>query len=458
MKITHQFLEKYNKPGPRYTSYPPATSFHDKFKTEDFISSVTSSNQATPENISIYIHIPFCPQRCHFCGCNTTEYKSEETINQYIASLLKEINTCAHHLDRTRKVSQIHWGGGTPNSIRIELIEKVIHRIKQYFSLTDNNEVSIECNPAYLEFADIDKLASLGFNRISLGIQDFHPEVLKAINRLQSLHPLEKLIERMKINKIKSFNFDLVYGLPLQNIDTFKENLLKTIELGPDRIATFSYAHVPWFNKLQRSLENYYLPSPEEKLSMLMLALETFTANGYEAVGMDHFAKPTDELAIAKKNRKLHRNFQGYCTKETTGQVYGFGSSSISQLWNSYSQNTKDIYGYMNRIAADGFAVERGYLLNDKEIIVREVINEIMCNGYLDFSDVAKRFNISPDELKHTLDFNSSKLDEFIADELLEINNNVIHVNSDGMFVIRNIAMCFDPFLKIEDSQFSKTV
>jgi oxygen-independent coproporphyrinogen III oxidase len=458
MKITHQFLEKYNKPGPRYTSYPPATSFNEKFKTEDYISSIISSNKAYPENISIYIHIPFCPQRCYFCGCNTTEFKSEETINKYIDSLIKEIDTCASYIDKSRKVTQIHWGGGTPNSIKLELIERVIKRINYHFKLSLNNEVSIECNPAYLELEDIDKLASLGFNRISLGIQDFHTGVLKAINRLETKHPLEKLIERMHINKISSFNFDLVYGLPLQNTDIFRENVLKTIELGPDRIATFSYAHVPWFNKLQKSLENYHLPSPEEKLSMLMLALETFTANGYESIGMDHFAKPTDELAIAKRNRRLHRNFQGYCTKETTGQVYGFGSSSISQLWNSYSQNVKDIKRYMQRIEDTGFAVERGYLLNETKIIVREVINEIMCNGYLDFSEIASRFNISAETLKQTLKFDPSKLNEFIADELIEINNNIIQVNANGMFVIRNIAMCFDPFLKIEDSQFSKTV
>ncbi len=458
MNITHQFLEKYNKPGPRYTSYPPATSFHEKFKTEDFISSIVSSNNSKPENISIYVHIPFCPQRCYFCGCNTTEFKSEETINKYIDSLLKEIDTCASYLDKSRKVTQIHWGGGTPNSIKLELVEKVMKRITHHFILSANNEVSIECNPAYLELEDIDKLGSLGFNRISLGIQDFHPEVLKAINRLHSKHPLEQLIERMKINHINSFNFDLVYGLPLQNIDTFKENIQRTIELGPDRIATFSYAHVPWFNKLQKSLESYHLPSPEEKLSMLITALDTFTANGYESIGMDHFAKPTDELAIAKKNRRLHRNFQGYCTKETTGQVYGFGSSSISQLWNSYSQNVKDLKRYMQRIEENGFAVERGYLLNDTEIIVREVINEIMCNGYLDFSEIATNFNLTKEALKQTLKYYPAMLNEFIEDKLVEIDDNTIRVNADGMFVIRNIAMCFDPFLKIEDSQFSKTV
>jgi oxygen-independent coproporphyrinogen-3 oxidase len=467
MNITPQFLEKYNKPGPRYTSYPPATSFHDKFSQEDFIKSLISSNHISDlrpptsdlkPNISIYLHIPFCPQRCYFCGCNTTEYKSEEIIKRYIDNLLKEIDSFSQYLDKSRKVTQIHWGGGTPNSINLDYIGSVMSRLRDNFSFSEKAEISIECNPAYLEFGHVERLAEMGINRISLGIQDFHPEVLKAINRLHSKHPLEKLTERIRQKNIKSINFDLVYGLPLQTIDMFRENIKRTIELSPDRIATFSYANVPWFNPLQRKLDKFHLPSPEEKLSMLILALEEFTANGYDSIGMDHFAKPADELAVAKRNRRLHRNFQGYCTKETTGQVYAFGSSSISQLWNAYSQNIKNLDGYMNKIEEKGFAIERGYLISDDEIIVREVINEIMCNGYLDFTDIASRFKITADELRKKLKYEPEKLNEFIDDSLMEIDGDIIRVNADGMFVIRNIAMCFDPFLKIEDSQFSKTV
>jgi len=458
MKITTQFLDKYNKPGPRYTSYPPATCFHNKFTKDDFIKSLINSNKEKPENISIYIHIPFCPQRCFFCACNTTSFKSDEKIKRYIECILKEIDTVSKYLDKSRKVTQIHWGGGTPNSINFDFINEVIKKIKSYFTLSSNCEIAIECNPAYLEMEDIDRLATMGFNRISIGIQDFNKDVLNAVNRKPSKHPIEQVIERIKLNKFKGFNFDFIYGLPLQTIESFEKNIEKAIELSPDRIATFSYAHVPWFNKLQKKLEHYKMPNPEEKLSMLVMAFNMLTQNGYESIGMDHFAKPNDELSIAKKYRTLHRNFQGYCTKETTGQVYAFGASSITQLWSSYAQNVKSLNGYISKIENEGVAVERGYNISCEETIIREVINEIMCNGYLDFSSLSKRLNISVDNIKKMTAYELRKLKIFEDDGLVEIKNDIIKVSADGMFVVRNIAMTFDPMLKIQDSQYSKTV
>ena len=458
MKLTTQFLEKYNKTGPRYTSYPPATSFKNEFNQDDYVRALIQSNSENPKNISIYIHIPFCPQLCFFCGCNTSAFESAAKIRRYIDCVLKEIDTVTGYLDKTRVVTQIHWGGGTPNSINFDYIEEIITKIKSVFKLSENCEIAIECSPAYLEMEDIDRLSEIGFNRMSLGIQDFSNEVLKAINRRPSKHPLEQVVQRIILNKFKGFNFDLVYGLPLQTIESFKINIEKAIELSPDRIVTFSYAHVPWVNARQNNIDESTMPSPEDKLNMLLMAYEMLTQHGYEAIGMDHFAKPADDLAIAKHKRTIHRNFQGYCTRETTGQVYAFGSSSITQLWGSYAQNIKNLDQYMEAIETTGLATERGYDMSVDETVIREVINEIMCNGHLDFEELAERLKMTSNDIKRITAYDPSRLVTFEKDGLLKATGDVIQVCVDGMFVVRNIAMLFDPFLNTQSSHFSKTV
>ena len=458
MKLTTQFLEKYNKTGPRYTSYPPATSFKNEFNQDDYVRALIQSNSENPKNISIYIHIPFCPQLCFFCGCNTSAFESAAKIRRYIDCVLKEIDTVTGYLDKTRVVTQIHWGGGTPNSINFDYIEEIITKIKSVFKLSENCEIAIECSPAYLDMEDIDRLSKIGFNRMSLGIQDFSNDVLKAINRRPSKHPLEQVVQRIILNKFKGFNFDLVYGLPLQTIESFRVNIEKAIELSPDRIVTFSYAHVPWVNARQNNIDEITMPSPEDKLNMLLMAYEMLTQHGYEAIGMDHFAKPADDLAIAKHKRTIHRNFQGYCTRETTGQVYAFGSSSITQLWGSYAQNIKNLDQYMEAIETTGLATERGYDMSVDETVIREVINEIMCNGHLDFEELAERLKMTSNDIKRITAYDPSRLVTFEKDGLLKATGDVIQVCVDGMFVVRNIAMLFDPFLNTQSSHFSKTV
>jgi oxygen-independent coproporphyrinogen-3 oxidase len=458
MKVTPEFLDKYNKTGPRYTSYPPATSFSTDFTSADLLPAVIKSNDEQPESISIYIHIPFCPQLCHFCGCNTTAFESAAKIRRYIDCVLKEIDTVAANIDKSRKVSQIHWGGGTPNSINFDYLQEITEKIKSHFQFTDYPEIAIECSPAYLTMEDIDRLAAIGFNRVSMGIQDFNPEVLKAINRRGPKFPIEQVMERLRQNNFKGINLDLVYGLPLQTLESFKENIRKAIALSPDRIVTFSYAHVPWVNSNQTKMDATTMAGPEVKLQMLLAGYEIMTKSGYEAIGMDHFAKPTDDLAIAKHNRKLHRNFQGYCTRETTGQVYAFGTSAISQLWGTYAQNLKNLHQYMDAIEATGLAIDRGYSMSKEEIIIREVINQVMCNGYLNFEDIALHLKTTVDEIISITKYNPAKLQPFIEDGLVEIVDENIHVSSDGMFVVRNIAMLFDPNLVNSTSQFSKTV
>ena len=451
-------IKKYNQPGPRYTSYPPATFFHTEFTADDYKKHILKSNTEQPENISFYVHIPFCSKLCLFCGCNTTILRGEDTVSAYIDAVIKEIETVAALLDKSRKISQVHWGGGTPNAISLNHIERIMQTFDKYFSYTDNAEIAMEVNPAYLDFTDIDHLAKIGFNRLSIGIQDFDPNILKLVNRDSSKHPVKDLVEYMKKAGFQGVNLDLIYGLPHQTVESFKKSVAQAIEISPERLVTFSYAHVPWVKKAQKQLETYGLPGPEEKLKMFNAGLQMLTRAGYVSIGMDHYAKPEDELSKALKNKKLHRNFQGYATRETTGQVYGFGTSSISQLNGAYIQNTKLLKKYIESINSTGFAVERGYELSTEDIIRRDVITEIMCNGYLNMHEKAQKHNISLEKLKETLGFKKDKLQKFIKDNLITFNKDILELKPEGFFVVRNIAMAFDPLLEIKNAQYSKTV
>lgn len=459
MENTKQLLLKYNRPGPRYTSYPPANFFHDGFKNNDFVRLLEESNSKGSENISIYIHIPFCSQRCHFCGCNTTLYENDDIIALYIECLIKEIKTCTAHLDtKNRKVTQVHWGGGTPNSIARKHITRVMDVIHEIFTISDFAEIAIECNPAYLDVDDVRFLVNTGFNRISIGIQDFNPKILDIVNRLHTKLPHEELIKILRDEGFKGVNYDFIYGLPGQTVDSFNDTIKRAIELSPDRLVTFSYAHVPWVMGEQKKLEKIGLPSPEEKLTMFLSSLEIITKNGYEQIGLDHYAKPTDDLAKALREKNLHRNFQGYCTKETTGQVYGFGCSSITQLWGGYSQNEKVLRKYIDRIEKENFAVERGYALSLNEQVCKEVINETMCNGVVDFGKIGTAFSLTAEEVKSIVVYKEEKLAEFVTDGLLTITPKGIEVSKTGMLIVRNIAMAFDPQLNTEGDKYSKTI
>jgi oxygen-independent coproporphyrinogen-3 oxidase len=458
MKINNKFLKKYNKSGPRYTSYPPATFFSSKYKNIDLKKSVILSNSEDPQNISVYIHIPFCPQLCHFCGCTTETGFTKPFLHRYVDAIIKEIKLVAKDISPNRKLTQVHWGGGTPNAIAYNHIEKITHAIKESFTFTDNYEMAIECSPAYFEFKHIELLKKFGFNRISVGIQDFRQDVLDAINRKGPKLPIVDIINKIKEEGFTGTNIDLVYGLPLQTVESFNDTIDKAIALDTDRIVTFSYAHVPSVIERQKVLEKIGFPSLEEKAKMYQNASDKFIEAGYVAIGMDHFAKPHDEFAIALENKNLHRNFQGYCTRATTGQVYGFGASSISQLHSAYSQNEKNAASYIKRIEKDGLAVIRGYQMTDRDKIVRQMINEVMCNYYVDVNVVAKDFGITTKNVYEAVEFSISKFKEFINDGLMEIEGHEIIVNETGRLVIRNIAMKFDPLLTKVMGSYSKTI
>ena len=458
MILSNDFLNKYNVSGPRYTSYPPATFFHNGFGVEDYIDELKASNHQVPVNISLYIHIPFCPQRCHFCGCTNAIAQKKSVVERYIAALKQEIRNVSAHLDLTRRVTQIHWGGGTPNSISMSFIKEIMDLIREIFILGENAEIAMECSPAYLEYSHIDQLAGMGFNRISLGIQDFREDVLEAVNRMTPRHPVKDVVEYLRTKNFRGINLDFIYGLPLQNTASFTETLKKAIGIRPDRIVTFSYAHVPWVKSAQKQLEKIGLPGPEEKMEMLVNTIAQLEEAGYISIGIDHFALPDDDLAKAFLNKKLHRNFQGYCTLETTGQVYGFGASSIGQFWGAYAQNLKDFTKYFESIEKTGYAIERGYRLTRDEQIIRAILNSIMCNGILNFEEIGREFQLTGLEIKALINFNPSKFEDFIQDDLMVLDDQQIRMNDKGLMFARNIAMALDPAYNQTENIYSKTV
>ncbi|MCE1199045.1 MAG: oxygen-independent coproporphyrinogen III oxidase, partial [Marinilabiliales bacterium] len=419
---------KYNVSGPRYTSYPPANFFHDGFTAEDFVQEIKASNKQEPANISLYIHIPFCPQRCHFCGCSTVIAQRRKVVERYVAALKTEIAGVAKMVDSDRVVTQIHWGGGTPNSISMSFIREIMDWIYSHFTMAPKAEIAMECSPAYLEFQHIDALAEMGFNRISLGIQDFREDVLKVVNREPSRHPVKDLVDYLRTKGFKGINLDFIYGLPMQTLESFHQTIEQAIAIRPDRIVTFSYAHVPWVKAAQKQLEVIGLPDADLKMKMFLQATAQLKEAGYHALGIDHFTLPDDDLTKAFLGKMLHRNFQGYCTRETTGQVYAFGASSISQLHGAYAQNFKDLTKYMDAIENEGWAIERGYRLNEGEQLVRSVINRIMCNGFLDFAEVAQAFQLTLEEIRDHLQYHPDRFEALAQDGLVVLSGDTLRL------------------------------
>ena len=458
MNIPENLIDKYNVPVPRYTSYPPANFFSNDFKNEDYIRAIEISNHEKPENISIYIHIPFCPKICYYCGCNTHLTRDQNKMQVYVEAVKKEILMVKKFLDNNRKVSQIHWGGGTPNSLPIGMMEEIMEVIQSNFSFIEKPEIAMECHPAMLDKNYIESLVNSGFNRLSLGIQDFDLKVLENVNRDPSEIPVEELVKMIRSYGDIGVNLDFIYGLPFQDVKSFSETIERAVKISPDRLVTFSYAHVPWIKKAQKILEVRGLPEANQKLAMFEAAYKILTQNGYEPIGLDHYAKADDELNIALEKRTLHRNFQGYCTRETTGQVYAFGATGISQLENAYAQNAKDTNEYVAQIESGNFFIEKGYNLSKTEKIIKHVINEIMCNYYLSWKEAAQKFEVTENEIKLTVEFEIEKLDEFKADGLLEFDSNEISVTNTGRFFVRNIAASFDPNLKNAMQKFSKSL
>ncbi|WP_423127614.1 oxygen-independent coproporphyrinogen III oxidase [Gaoshiqia sp. Z1-71] len=458
MKIPQELVEKYNIPVPRYTSYPPANFFGDDFGPAAYLNAVEQSNREKPENISIYLHIPFCTQLCLYCGCNTHITRDQLLMRDYVDVLKKEIRMIRPLLDKNRKVSQIHWGGGTPNALPAEYIGEIMELLTSEFRFIENPEIAVECNPAHLDKSYIDQLASFGFNRISMGVQDFQEKVLNAVRREVPAIPVPELYAMIKSHPGMSVNLDFIYGLPYQTADSFAKTMEQALAVSPDRLVTFSYAHVPWVKKAQQKLEKYGLPSADEKVKMFESAWEQIKAAGYIPIGLDHYAKPGDDMAQALLSRTLHRNFQGYCTRETTGQVYAFGVTGISQLENVYAQNARTVKEYIEHLKKGEIQIVKGYTLSRTEKIIRQIINEIMCNQYLSWQQVADNFGTTSSEIKQLLNFTNEKLEPFKADHLLEYTDDEVVIHDIGRFFLRNISAVFDIHIGDSNRKFSKSV
>lgn len=457
--MNSDLIKKYNQAAPRYTSYPPANHFTEAINSTHYERAIIESNSFEPKNISFYLHIPFCKKMCFYCGCNTCPLGKQDQVTNYINALKKELRQLINLLDKSRKVSQIHYGGGTPNAIDASYLQELNQIIFDAFALTADAEVAIETNPAYLDASYIKALKDAGFNRFSIGIQDFNREVLRMVNRDPSALPIAELMQLIKAGQPKNaINFDFIYGLPGQTPESFAETIKAAAALRPDRLVTFSYAHLPSVFKNQKILEKRGLPQSDVKVKMYNTAAEILISSGYKAIGMDHFVLPDDELYVALASKKLHRNFQGYCTRATTGQVYAVGVSAISQLEQAYLQNHKSVDEYINAIESGTAATVKGYQLNEQEMIVREGITELMCNKSLNLDDLAARRNISFEKLKNTLHFDTDKLNDFMSDNLLTINGNIINITPSGQLFIRNIAASLDPLQVNPDRLYSQTI
>ena len=459
VKFDINLLHKYNQPVPRYTSYPPATELSENFDEMDFRGAIASGNlQKTP--LSLYAHIPFCDAPCYFCGCNTVISTRKEIAEPYLGYLMRHIEQVAATVDRDRLVQQMHWGGGTPNYFSFDQVERLWHCLQERFTFAADAEISIEVNPRSLTKEYLQGLKNLGFNRISFGIQDFNLKVQEAVNRIQ---PEEMLFDGMRWMREVGFegvNVDLIYGLPYQTLETFRETLDKTIALNPDRIAVFNFAYVPWLKPLQKKkIDPETLPSPEEKLQIMQMTIETLTTHGYVFIGMDHFAKPNDELAIAQREGNLHRNFQGYTTKPES-DLLGFGMTSISMLQNVYTQNYKGLQDFYKAIDACELPIERGVTLNADDILRRSIIMELMCQFELSQDEIESKYHLTCDRnFGKYIDSERMKLRQLQADGLLNIDHDRIEVTPVGRLLIRNIASVFDTYLKKQNiDKFSKAV
>lgn len=455
--MKQELLNKYSVPVPRYTSYPPANFFNESFTSDSYWNAVTVSNTQKPEHISIYIHIPFCYQMCYYCGCNSQLQREKSAVGDYIDALKKEIRMVLPLLDHNRKISQIHYGGGTPTSQPVAVLKEINQMILSEFNCIENPEIAIECHPGYMNEQYWLDLIQAGFNRISIGVQDFNEDVLKATNRKNSLLPIEDIVKVIRDNGL-SLNMDFIYGLPLQTPESFADTISKAVSLKPDRIVTFSYAHVPWVNKLQENLEKIGLPSVETKSRIYEAAKNLLIDAGYKTIGLDHFVLPDDELYDALKSKALHRNFQGYCTRRTTGQVYAFGITGISQLASAYSQNTKDLDTYIAQVNENNLPTAKGYILSKEEQITREVISELMCNYTVRWVRIAERMNITVESVKDALNYNETVLADFAKDGIIEFDEEYITVLPEAAPFVRNVAASLDKLMLNSEKRYSKSI
>jgi oxygen-independent coproporphyrinogen-3 oxidase len=455
LRVDLNLVKKYNIAGPRYTSYPPATKFTEGISWDELAPRIEANNH-TARDLSVYFHIPFCETLCWFCGCTTVITLNHDKGSDYVDYLGREVEQMAPRLNPARKVVQLHFGGGSPTFLRPDEIRKLGGIIHKHFTFSHEIEASVEVDPRRLTRDHLVALREIGFNRASMGVQDFNPKVQEAIHRIQPQEMTRQAMDWMRELGFGSINLDLIYGLPNQTPESFNETLETVLEMQPDRLAVFSYAHVPWIKPAQKILEAKVLPAPETKLQVLKLVIEKLTANGrYVYIGMDHFARPDDELAVAQRNKQLQRNFQGYSTRGGS-DIYAFGMSSISQVPDAYWQSEKELPKYQEAVDAGRVPLQRAYFVTEEDKIRRETIMRVMCDLSLDFDGMSRQLGI---DFQGHFARELTALEPFQADGLVQRTSTGFAVTDTGRLFIRNIAMCFDSTLApAGERRHSKTI
>ena len=446
LAFSADLLRRYDRPGPRYTSYPTAPQFHAGFGERELREVATASNgDPIPRRLSLYVHVPFCESPCFYCGCNRIITRDKARGEAYLARLYREIALTAGLFDRDREVIQLHFGGGTPNFLSPAQLRDVVDTLRSHFRFSDaaDRDISIELDPRFVDADDIAALGRIGFNRASFGVQDFDPAVQEAVNRIQSVEQTRVVIDACRGNGFRSVNVDLIYGLPNQTPDGFARTLDTVAEMRPDRVAVYGYAHMPHLFKPQKQLDASLLPSGETKLALLQLAIEKLTAAGYLYIGMDHFALPDDELALAQARGGLHRNFMGYTTHADSDLV-GLGVSAISHIGDSFSQNPRDLPSWQAALDEGRLPVFRGMRMNEDDQLRADLIQQLMCQGEIPVAALERRYAI---DFAEYFALALDRLAPLAEDGLVRVEEQRIVVTSRGRLLLRNIAMCFDHYL-----------
>ncbi len=447
---------KYSKAGPRYTSYPTALEFSEAFGYDEYINELKHQDKNRP--LSLYFHLPFCKNACYFCGCNVVFTSKDSKMFRYKEYLKRELEILSNYVDTSREVIQMHFGGGTPTFYSSEILDEIISEIKKQFkNFSSVAEISCEIDPRHINEDQMRVLAGHGFNRVSFGIQDFNAKVQQAVHRIQPYEITKEAMDLARKYNMHSVNVDLIYGLPYQSLESFKETLALTLTLDPDRIAVFNYAHVPWMKKTMRKIDETTLPKADEKLAIMQESINFFRSNGYEMIGMDHFAKPSDELFKAIKKGELHRNFQGYTTKGGADLI-GIGLTSIGEGEFYYAQNHKEMSEYEEAIDAGKLPYHRGVKLTQDDKIRQFVIMELMSNFSLDIKRFEAKFGVKFSDYFADA---TAKLKPLVDDDLLSIDESSIKCSETGTLLIRNISMPFDAYMTKHEASsktFSKTV
>jgi oxygen-independent coproporphyrinogen-3 oxidase len=456
LRVGEEFLARYNRPGPRYTSYPTAPVWNDSFGPAD-LERVHEEAERARSPVSLYMHIPFCESLCLFCACNVIIQKDKRVAPPYLEVLKREMERVSRSVSKQREVVQFHWGGGTPTYLTPEQIEDLFGAVRNRFSFAADAEIGIEVDPRVTSREHLETLRRLGFNRLSMGIQDFHPEVQKAIHRIQPFELTRDLLFTARELGFDSINVDLIYGLPYQSPERFAHTVDQILELAPDRVALFSYAHVPWLKKQQGSFAAH-LPEGMQKFEIFRTGLSKFLEAGYLYIGMDHFAKPGDELAISQQKRTLHRNFQGYTTK-AGADLYGMGVTAISGIQNAYAQNHRELAAWEKAVGERGIATMRGYRLSEDDRLRRAVISRLLCHTVVIKDEIAREFGVDFDQY---FGDELARLEAPREDGLVLLEADQIRTTWLGRIFIRNLAMVFDPYLEKQQLAakplFSKTL